>query len=60
MAKKKGLPKTIFVERKEHNEEEWLEPVESVEQLAVIGKTKVVGVYQLVTMQKIKGVVEIV
>lgn len=59
MSSKKRLPKTIFVKRKEHGDEEWLEPVESVKELAVIGETVVVGVYRLVEMQKVRGTVKV-
>lgn len=56
---KEKLPKTIFVMRQAHDDEEWLESAESVEKFAVIGETVMVGVYRLVKKQKIKGTVKI-
>ena len=55
----KDLPKTIFVRWDEDgNDEPWLNVMEDVADFAVIGETRIIGVYRLVELREIEGVVK--
>lgn len=60
MAKKKQLPKTIFVMREEDRGDEWLRASENAQDFVMIGETVGIGEYRLVKTHKIKGAVEFV
>jgi len=59
VSKKKALPSTICVVRKQGDKSDWLEAQESVEDFAEIGRTVKVGIYQLINISKVTAIVEV-
>jgi len=59
MAREKKLPTTLFVIRNSDDESEWFEATESIETLAEMAETKMVGTYQLVKTHKVTGIAKV-